>query len=201
MFSGMGSSRRIRRLLRPTWGAFLIASAATLVLTYVQWETWTVTFGDDPDKFVDYYYYWPLLTHSHTDAVQPVTSAALTWNFFAGIALLYIPAALVDRLLQRASALGRAPDPFDRIVAVLAMRSDRALKTLAFALVASTLPPWPISVYSLPGLVGLALLEETVAASTPRYVAVAEVPIAFVFWYGAFTAGTVAVAILRERKG
>lgn len=196
---------RLAALLTPTWGTFAIASAATLAIIYAEWRTWTVTHGH-PDKFTAYYYYWPWYTYTHTDAITGPSSTGVTWNVFTGVAILYLPAAVADRLLKRAAALVPAPDRVERLADQLAMRPNRALWTLGFALVVGGIPVVGFLLYLLPGLVPIALLEAAHPGNLrdvlpSEYLFAVTVPTGYVIWYGLFTAGTRTVDTVREYRG
>ncbi len=192
---------QLRRLLTPTWGTFLLASVATLAMTYVQWRTWT---GGTSDQVTDYSYYWPFYTHSMSGTIAPPSSAALTWNFFAGVAIFYLPAALADRLSKRIVGGLPVPPAVNRVARRLAMRPMLALKTVGFALVASLIPPVFISLFTLPGVVATLLLFTFVwkpfGAAVPGYLHTVDVPVAFVLWYGIFSIGGYTIRRIRGRR-
>ncbi|WP_435364148.1 hypothetical protein [Haloarchaeobius sp. DYHT-AS-18] len=195
--------RRVWWLVKPTWPVVLLAAVATMVVTQQEWRTWQ-TGGR---AVVEYHYFWPAYTWSHTDYVQGPSSLALTWNFALGMALWYLPAVAVDRTVRAAiGAVGvtdLAPPSLTRLVDVLSLRLSLALLTLAFALVGS-FSPIALSVYSLPGflLVKFALPVWGIDIYT-EYTMAYYSPVAFPAWYGLFALfGGVATRIgnWRERR-
>lgn len=178
---------RLVRLLQPRWTLWFGVALATLAMTYVQWETRST---GGRYEWTEYYFYWPLYTYSHGDNVVGPSGAALTWNFFTGAAILYLPVAVADFAVREALRAVPASPParLRRIVDVIAMRPLRAGGTLGFALVGCLIPPTAISLFTVPGMLGMAALSFFVPEGLPTNLYyVVTVPVAYTVWYATFS--------------
>lgn len=182
-------------LFRPTWTTFALASVATLWMAAVRWRVWT-TGGQY--AWSEHHFYWPAYTWSHTDGVVGPFAPALLGDFLYGVLRWYVPAALCAAVLRVAFVRLVGREPLSAwlvdVADFLAMRPLRVLKTLAFALVASFLPPMAVSLFTLPGLLLLVFLPVgTLPPPFPEahsgFYVYWTVPLSLVSWYVLLRAG------------
>lgn len=207
------SRNDLRTVVSPTLGALFTAALATLAVMYIQWETWTVMHGKQ-DAFTSYYYYWPLYTYTHTDAIRPPSSIALVLNFIAGVVICYFPTTVLVTGVRRISNTAQlsVPTASGWVGDALRLRPRLAFWTVVFAFFASLIPPgFGISLYMIPGLIVVMFLEGGIGAIYPplldtlpnEFMWAVAVPSAFPVWYVVFIliGGAVRFARTERNKG
>lgn len=182
-------------LLSPRWSTLGLAAAATLVVSFNQWRTWDT--GGDRTGWTEFHFYWPWYVWSHGDYVVGPNPGLLLASFLTGVALWYLPAALVTGLLRSVTdALGVeahvasfVPSPVDDAInsleRVCRFRSKRALVVTVLAFLLSLVPVAGILVL-LPGVallawgIGVSYAIEFVPNDFDFYL---YVPVSLVCWY------------------
>lgn len=193
----------LRRAFAPSWATWTAATVLALAVTWATWRTWR-TPVDGGQWVVEHHAYWPFYEWSHSDFVRGPVAAALTWNYLAGLALCWPPAALTVETVrvagERAAAAVDASSAVGRVERIgqrgrerVGMRSRLFWTTVAFALVGSLVPHPAISLYTLPGT----LLRPSVVTVLPvdQYADVTHAlrpALAFPVWY-AILAGVAAL--------
>lgn len=188
-------SGRFRQALSPTWSIWILSTLAVVVIAWIQWETWDT--GSDR-AWIEHHFYWPWYTWSHGDFVRGPSPGLLTWNYFSGLAICYLPIAIITAAGRPLVAhfLVRITKPLPEwgmgVRARFALTPRRTVGTILFALIASWIPPGPLSVYVLPGMLLQPVLAPVVAFSAELdpysdFLAVFYPALAFPFWYVVIT--------------